>query len=429
MTARAWQGAIGFVIATLAGAVVVTLRQQGTSVLDSMWAEDGSVFLQGALEQDPGGTLLLPYRGYVLVSARLIAAVASLVPIEYAAAVMAGSAALIVGAIAAFTYVASADLIASRGLRALLAASVVLTPVARIESLGNVANLHFYLVFAAFWALIWVPRWRAGVIASCVVVALAALSDPLVAVLVPVAIARWFVARDWSGRAPIVVGAVALAVQAIAVIQASGMVTNPPTMPDPIAIASLYPIRVVGGALLGLQGTGGLWPSVGGWLIAAGTLVLAAGAVYIGGRSDLRGRAIVLLCLGISLASFVASMWLRWDPDLAPAADDQFLRLGVRYLLVPVLFLLTAVAVLLDRPDPRVAAGVWTKGTLVVLGLIIATWVVDFSGPNARTDAPSWTATVAAARTACAAGGPTTVDLPIAPRGWVMTLPCPVLLR
>jgi hypothetical protein len=430
VSARPWQAAIGIVIATLVGAVVAIIRSGGTDVLDSMWAEDGSIFLQQAFQPDPAASLFHPYRGYLHVLSRLIAGAASLVPIEVAAAVMAGGAALVVGAIAVFVYVASTEVIASRVLRGMVAGSVVLTPVARIESLGNVANLHFFLVFAAFWALIWVPRGRLGVIACCVVIVLAALGNPLVALLLPVAVVRWRSAGDWTARAPVVVGAVALAVQVITVVlwrvgRESGAVTNA----DAAAIAALYPIRVVGGALLGMQGTSALWDSLGGWLIVTGAIVLAAVVTYAVARRTFRDRWLVVLCLGLSAAFFAVSLWVRWDPDLAPAADGQFLHLAYRYLLVPVLFVLAAIAILLDRPDPRVPPGAWTAGTLVVVALVVATWVVDLTGANARTDAPSWAATVAASRARCVADGAATVGLPIAPDGWSMTLPCAVLLR
>ncbi len=80
-------------------------------------------------------------------------------------------------------------------LRALLVLAMVLLPVANYELLDNLVNLPWWLFFGAFWALLWRPRGRSGAAVAAVVCALAAASEPLVGLLVPLAVARYFCLR------------------------------------------------------------------------------------------------------------------------------------------------------------------------------------------------------------------------------------------
>jgi hypothetical protein len=340
---------------------------------------------------------------------------------------MSGSAAIGVGLVAVFVWVASRDIIDSPLLRGALAASVVLVPVARIESLSNVSNLHFYLVFAAFWALLWRPQRPSGVALCSVVVAAAALSDPLTVLLAPVAAIRWLRAPDLAGRLPVMVWAIALALHGV-VILISGVetTTGSPTTPQPIAIALLYPLRVMGGAVLGIQRTWELWEPVGPWLILAGGLGVAALIVLVATRLDDGRRVVAATALGLSAVYFVVALWIRWEPGLAPAADDGFLRDAVRYLLLPVLFLYAAMAIGLDGLVRR--GGRASTATVGIVGvLVVSAWLIDFSGPNARSASPSWQASAAEARAMCVDGSTAEVTIPIAPATWTMRLPCEIL--
>src|SRR4051794_5854160 len=63
-------------------AVVVALRSSGVPVWDTIWAEDGTVFIQGALDKSLPDALFTPYAGYLHVPARLLAAVTVVFPPE-----------------------------------------------------------------------------------------------------------------------------------------------------------------------------------------------------------------------------------------------------------------------------------------------------------------------------------------------------------
>ena len=144
---------------------------------------------------------------------RLLAELASAVPLKDASTVMSGGSAVIVAALAVVVFRASAGVIASVPVRLALAASMILLPASGWETLDNAANLHWYLIFAAFWALLWRPSSRTEAVVAAAVVAGAALSDPLTVVLAPVVLVRWMSLPGRRQRWLCVTYGMALAVQ------------------------------------------------------------------------------------------------------------------------------------------------------------------------------------------------------------------------
>ena len=148
------------VIALAAGAVVLLLRIAGPSPLTTIWAEDRTVFLVQALASP--GHLFASYAGYLQLLPRLIAQLVSFLPLPEAAAAFALAGAVIAAAVALFVFHASAGHIHSAWLRGLLAAAVLLLPVAPLEIADSGVNTPWYLLFALFWAGLWRPRGRGG---------------------------------------------------------------------------------------------------------------------------------------------------------------------------------------------------------------------------------------------------------------------------
>ena len=85
--------------------------------------------------------------------------------------------------------------IGSSALRLLLWLSILLFPQGGQEVVGNVANSHWFLLFALFWALIARDRSIAQVVTACAVAAAAAMSDPLALIAAPIAFARLVLLR------------------------------------------------------------------------------------------------------------------------------------------------------------------------------------------------------------------------------------------
>jgi hypothetical protein len=204
---------VGTGLVGLAGAAILHLaRQRGVPPWNSLWAEDGSVFLSGALRDFPG-TFLAENGGYIHVVPRVIAGIAAALPVEAAAAVMAAGASVIVALISGFVYFASAEVLRSRAARLALAASVLFLPVPGSDLLANATNLHFYLLFACFWALFWQAESSAALGSRSAVALAASLSDPLSALLLPLAVVAPLARRSVRALAVSGVFVAGLAVQ------------------------------------------------------------------------------------------------------------------------------------------------------------------------------------------------------------------------
>ena len=430
---RAWGLAAG---AVLLGAVAETWRQTGVSPLDSLWAEDGGAFLQQALSDPLPGIALVPYGGYAQLAPRLVAAVAATVPLPFAAVVLSGGGALVVSMLAVFVYYASSGLIRSSATRAALAAAVVLAPIAPFEMTNNVETLHYYLLFGAFWALLWLPRGWGGSAAASLVIVAAALSDPLAILLLPLGVARILAVPRGRQWLPSIAGVVALTLQvAIVVANRDQVARGVPNAFGPGAqrpgleqLAALYSLRVVIAPLLGPLTADSLWRDVG-WLAAVIGAVGIAGLLVFAARSPaVRNRGFVLFLVAGSMAFFAAGFYLRWRPQMLPVPGNLNIEFGSRYTLVPILLLVVAIAVAVDRPHPAWGARaqrVVRAGTAVA---VVFAFGANFSFDNQRTRGPSWSGALAVATAQCAQSPSGAVAVPIAPSGWSVEIPCRRLL-
>lgn len=383
-----------------AGAVVVLARQQGPGATDTVWAEDGSVFLAQARDLGVGDSLSEPFAGYLHLVPRLAAGAVSALPLETADTAFAVLSALVAAACALFVFRASSAHVRSAWARVACAAPLLVSPLAGTEILANVANLHWYLLYAAFWAVVWEApsRWEAATAAA--VVAAAVLSDPFALVLAPVVVLR-VVALGRRADAAV------LAFAASAVAQVAGTLgaTGQRQLGEEAEVA-LVPFRfavdVFGRGLAGdrLVGESGL--SARGAAVAA---VVAAGLAGVAWarRGVLRRRAALVAVLAVvSVAYFAAPVALSGIS--AP-----------RYAFAPALLAVAALVVLLDGAAlDRTAAA--------ALALVAACWVVGLPSYNERDERPAWDEALAAAARSCTAGG--RADVAVLPRGMSARLAC-----
>ncbi len=436
--------------AVLVGTAVGLCRQPGVGALDTVWAEDGGIFLSDAAGHSPLAAISRSYAGYYHLVPRLLAGLATLAPAGAAAAVLALSAALCTALVALLVYTASADHLPSRLCRLLVSAIVVVVPVGQSDILNNIANLHWYGLYALFWLLLWTPRSVAGRAVAAIVVLLVAGSDILVLGFVPLALVR-AVRRRADGRRDrhgILLGALlglGLAVQF------SGLLTGSSTRalsPDPVRAATGYVLRVVPAALIGQRWLGTQVDT--GWLALAAVawLLVVAAAVVVWLR-------LVRPRWPLAVAAALHSVALYVLPVLLTGEATP------RYAVVPAMLVVTAlvavlqpdrsqsVAVLqpdgpqsvgLHRPDGspavpgrpdrgrlRLAAPLYTLAAL--LAVICA---VNLRVDNARAHGPTWSAQLQLARIGCT-GPDATVEVLIPPvkvtPPWLVRLPCRYLQR
>lgn len=394
---------------------VVWLRTPGVPVWDTLWGEDGTVFVQSAMDHSLLGALTEPYAGYLHVPARLLAEVVLWFPPGQWAFVLAALSTAVAALAGAFVYWASGSVLGTRWARAVVAGLPWLVVVGQ-EIPATAANLHWYGLYAAFWGLLSRPRSGRSLAATGVVMGLVALSDPLVALGLPLAViqARALTGPSWrraSVLAPMLAG---LAAQAFVALTVAGPASNSGTSLGDLP--GIYAARVAGGALLGDEWFGSIWQSAGDvaiWVaLAVVVLAVAIAARACAGSSR---RAVLSAAVG-SVVLFAAPVMLRGTAALTP---DLATRGGSRYMLVPALLLLCCLVIALDARGGKRARQALSVALLMValsgLGVV-----------SARSDGPSWTTGVQAARTTCAEGAArATVRIaPVQPPRWKVRIDC-----
>lgn len=409
------------------GTVVQLLRQDGIPAYDTVWAEDGGLFLAGALS-DPLGSIVDPYTGYLHVVPRLVALVVAAVPLEAAAFVFAAGSAAIVALLAAYVYVASQAVTPSRWVRAGLGAIMVLVPGAAYETANNATNLHWYFLYAAVWAIGHRSATRSQSLARTTVLVGAALSDPMAVFLVPLAVWAWRRDPPDVSRWPLMAFGVALAIQLAAVASALlfGAGTEIPTGEFVLVDATLlFGLRVGGTFLVGNAALNEVWNALG-WAASYLSLALVVLLViYASSRRGVRTGAILPALAVLPVVAFIVPLSLR-GTSVIPALPGEVGFIELRWTVAPVMAL-EAILLLVLRPDPRLPRGMWRGVQAVVLGGLLLQVAANYRVTNYRSDGPSWSDEVAAAREACSEGA-LGVRLGLSPRlppgGFQLQLPC-----
>lgn len=447
--------AAGYLAGGAAVAGAALLRQTGVPAWQTMWAEDGKVFYNQALSMPFARTLVTPNAGYVQLFPRLAAAIAALVPVGGASIVMSLVGAVSLGVLSCLVFHMARGHIASPWLRGLLAASMVLLPVASGELLDNAVNVPWWLFFVCFWALLWRPRSWAGAGGGAALCALAAASEPLTALLLPLVLLRVVALVPWrpagaAGGGWLRQQAAGLGLAAGLVFQAAVRLANGSgggTAPSfrvgaGRALVQALGLRVGLGLLAGARATN--WLAAHQRDLATGIgLVLICLVAVVGARSAAsRARAFAIVATICAVGFFVLEVWAR---GISPIVAGDQVQAGSRYQAVPLLLLLSSVAVTADnwatvgwgrvarapaglhgRPRSR-RAGFRPRELVAATAcavLLLPTWVVDFRDTNARSHGPSWPAGAASAAHRCAAKGTQDVLVAIDPSGWAATVPC-----
>ena len=400
-TRRSWGDVALWAVIGVVLTLLQLLRQPGIQSWNSIWQEDGGIFLTDALDMPFLETLVSPYNGYLHLIARLIAGVAVIFPIDDAALVLSLGSAITVTAIAFYVYFTSRRVFATRWASLLAGTVVVLLPAAGYETNANVANLHWYLIYALFWTLIVPHRTTGQVWAGVVVTVLAVLSDPLTIVLAPLVVLG--LRGDRSRRAliiPVVYGAT-LAVQlALGVFTDAGERNAPSELLD---LPGIYALRVAGSFLVGDLFLDDFWKPIGApFAIVAGLLVLGFVA-FAWLRSENRTRLFVFLTLGLSFAYLAIPLMLRGTANFL--ARDLFNLNGSRYVLLPILFLFVVVVALLDDRSEAFRGEARRNLQIAFTVGFAALALTNFNIFSVRTAGPRWDEGLTTARQTCATAG------------------------
>lgn len=413
-------------VATAAAWLRLSPMTRGT-----LWAEDLWVFLGNGLSwHTVPAALVTPYGGYLQTVPRVLAAlVAHLVPISHWAPAIALAACAVVGVVTAVVFVCASQILGSRWLAIMVAAITVLVPLGSHEVLGDLANVHWFVVWMTPWVLLYRPATRWGAIILAAILFLGALSEITIVLFLPLLAWRWRDRSLWVVRIPFVVACVAEGFAELAAPRAQavgpqltfgdffqGYLVN-------AVLTIVSPIRTDVGVLLHNQGI----------VLAIVLVALAAAlATYVLVRGDARQRILAVVVVIVSPGLF--GLALKLNPAgsyayahlSAAALSDPWL---VRYGVVPSMFLLAlvplAAAVYATRhADTR-------RRTIVVAAaaIILAVPLLAHAAPTPdqlRANGPAFAPQVAASLNACRASGAPQTFL-AAPANEHLTLTCALL--
>jgi hypothetical protein len=418
------------------GTALMLGRSRGAPLADTLWAEDGQLFLTDALE-DPLGAILAPAGGYLHAIPRILAATAGALGLVSAAVVLSAGSALLITLLSCFVFFAAREVLPSPWQRATIAGFVVLLPAAGFESLANAANLQFFFVFASFWALVDRPvTWPRAVAGSAIALA-TAMSTTLALLLVPLSLRGLLVNRRPHHRVTSLVFLMGVAVQAFIVFRAVVLGTDPTLSQYPVRwseshlleLPGLYGVRVVTPMVVGDRFLDETWSAFGWPFVAVATAVVVGGLLV--GALHRGQRPWILVALAYSLAFFFLPVAARGTDHLAPVGEMVVFN-GSRYVLVPMWFLVTAYLVLLggrsearERPPRRPFVA---RVAFVVL--LTALVVTNYSVRTLRSSGPRWSDALNWARVECATRGDDDVEIriPITPElagpGWAVVAQC-----
>ncbi len=404
----------------LVAAVAAYLRVP-PGLRDNLYAEDGVLFVGDWAWRAHLGLLWEPYAGYQHLLPRLGSGlVVATMPVASWGYAVTAVACLLVGAVAAAVFAFSAGLVSFWPARVLLALIVVLIPIAGVEALGNLANLHWFVLILVPWALLTEPRARWGVGAVAVTVLLATLTEPMCIIFAPLALWRFITAP--RRRAVMLAWAVGVAAQVVTTLLSPRPRT--PGRPPWMSVILGY-VRDVGMSMvtsrprpLGLAITG-----VGWWIGVAWVLGLLTFAAIAARFADRHVRvllaALVLGSIASWSAAFITNNAAAFYFSVLPASEiltAPLLRWATAASAMLAATVPIAVSVLVAR-FPRLRPAGWA-----VLGVMLAVMLVNAVPREAR-EFGTWSSQIDEDIIACRS---TAVDMQVftAPDNWVLGIPC-----
>ncbi len=382
------------------GVLVMLVRVAGAvPVWDSIYAEDLNVFLVQAL-QDPW-PLMTSYAGYLQLVPRLIGQFAVYLPLRDASAAFAVTGALVTTGCALFIFHASAGHVRSAGLRFVLAAAVVLLPVAQLEIADSGVNSPWYLLMALFWAVLWRPGTRAGMAGAAAIGFLTAASTTMSVVFAPLLLARVIALPRLREHAVTAGWAAGVLLELPYVVSNLGSAQSRAAHPaSPGPVLAFYGHEVVLPALgwhlaWWLQAFAG---RNGATLIIGAILVVFFGWALLTQRGQARVFVVAALITGFLAATFGATL----KPGVITTPVSENFESGSRYTALPI-FLIEAAAIVAvssfighSQHRLRTVAAVTALVAVLSVG-----WVTDFRYPGIRGGTVSWPSTATVWLHAC----------------------------
>jgi hypothetical protein len=402
----------------VAVAAVVALMRLGAQGMKTVWAEDGQVFYALAKHASLAHIFFQTYRGYMHAAPRLVAAVAALFPVKWAASSIAIIDAIALGLLVAVVYRASAAHIRNPWLRVIPALLIAACPVGQ-ETLGSIADLQWFLFPTAVVVLLWNPRRPLPITVGAVTVLLATMSSPFGVLLVPIAVLRAVVFLRNRGTVIPLAALAGFSIQTFIMATTSGRKSY-----DTVLVGTLIHLFVHGVAGQGFFGT----RYHVAWSILGAVVVLLVGVLWVlvALMGSWRQLAVASVSLIYSLGYFAALVVLSGMTIGKPG--------GARYFIGSLLLMAFAVVVLLDGALRRQSQFRWSAYCRPVALAACAVLLVSLSystatswrAPDPARSTPTWSSALNTARRHCSDGA-ARVAVPITPvsiHHWKVVLSC-----
>lgn len=318
---------------------------------DTLWAEDSRLFLQQRVVLGPWASLFQPYDGYQHLVPRVLTDVAAAVaPISDYAHTVTVLALVAVGATAAATYAFTGGLVRTRVVRVVLSFVPVLLPLIPVEALGTFANLHWFALYLAPFALLHRPSTRVRAAWQTFALFAIAMTEIQAVVFVPLLLLMVRSRRSWPAGIAFLVGLAAQFTSYALLPRVRG--GEPPlVLGDTVRGFFVEPSMSI------------LWPNPAsaaahlaahGWLLVFAVFVpfVLAAVVAVATRWSRRSLLVAALAYGI-VGIWFADTVLNPTNELIAFGARGLPWIGavgyVRYALVPSMFMLAVVALAADR--------------------------------------------------------------------------------
>lgn len=373
-------------VGAASGLLVLARLATRARTLDSLWAEDGSVFIRGALT-NASGSFFYRYSGYGHVGPRLLAELAWVFPSSRWPMMVALSAAAVTSLVSGCVFGATSRL----GLwtPAALAASLMpaLLPGLGIEVIGNWANLQCVITYGLAWILLVEPD-RASRSTSPAVGFLAAAGGAMSAFVAPLI---FFHGRRWY-RHPALPGLAIGIVYQLVVQFSPADATNPSDRAPVLTMNLTKNVAKVAAQTLLDSGGGIVRGSAAKWI---GVLALAVIMMVIAFGPS-RRRSLAVAASGLATVTVLSI--------LNGSAASRYAACGVMLILGG--FLLSV------GSSERNQQGVVRVISMVALSLV---FVMGFRISAVRASGRSFATALESAKQQCRNDGSPTVELPVAP--------------
>jgi hypothetical protein len=416
-----WKGTAVLVVFLALATLMQLLRLGPSNALNSLWAEDGPVFLGEAMAHSFFQAVTITHGEYLVVLSRLIGEVGVVTPLYHAPMAMNLTAVLVVALSGLAVWFASAGQIRSPYLRALLVALMILCPVSTVEGVASPTNVAWYPAFAVFWLLLWRPATTWGACLGALLILITGLSTPATIFFIPIVLLRVIAIRN--RRDILIVGAFALGT----VIQMRALMHSEEHLS--VAIWSRHIItaflqRIVDSSVLGLELGGSTWARWGWPFLVAMVVAVVTYLIVMLLRAS-SNRLVAAIAIGTSVTMFMVSTYERAPlGDLMTWPAGGYNSLGGRYAIIPTLLLISAALALLGsvRPLSR-GRPLAATATAAVLLVSLAT-SFDVSVDDTGRGGPPWDESLRTATAHCYSEELAEVPVSIAPEGWTIVISC-----